>query len=142
MGVTLSPVGRLLRQWRGTRRRSQLALALHAGVSARHLSFVESGRAAPSREMVLRLATALDVPLRERNALLLAAGFAPAYRETELAAPELSAARRALDLILAHQEPYPAVVMNPRWDVVAANGAAGNFFRQFVDPERYPAPLN
>lgn len=142
MGVTPSPVGRLLRQWRGVRRRSQLALALDAGVSARHLSFVESGRAAPSRDMVLRLAAALDVPLRERNPLLLAAGFAPVYRESDLAAPELGAARRALDLILAHQEPYPAVVMNPRWEVVAANGAAGHFFGQFVDLDGYPTPLN
>lgn len=142
MGTTPSPVGRLLRHWRGARRRSQLALALDAGVSARHVSFVESGRAAPSREMVLRLASALDVPLRERNALLLAAGFAPAYAETALSAPEVAAVRQALDLILAHQEPFPAVVMNPRWDIVTANGAAARFFGQFVDLDRYPAPLN
>src|SRR5687768_13430260 len=106
---------------------SQLSLALEANVSPRHVSFVETGRAAPSREMVLQLAAALDVPLRERNALLLAAGFAPLYKESTLDTPELRAVRRALDAILAKQEPYPAVVMNRRWDILTSNGAAARF---------------
>src|SRR5262249_20593522 len=110
--------GRLLSQWRRARGKSQLDLAVEAAVSARHVSFVERGRSAPSREMVLTLATALQVPLREQNALLLAAGYAPLYRETDLDAPELEPARRALALILAHQEPYPAIVMNRYWDVI------------------------
>jgi transcriptional regulator with XRE-family HTH domain len=127
-------VGRLIKHWRQLRRKSQLALALEAGVSARHLGFVEVGRSRPSREMVLLLSEALGVPLRERNALLLAAGFAPLYRETGLAAPELARARQALELILAHQEPYPAVVMDRHWNVVTANQAAGRFFALFVAP--------
>src|SRR4029079_12881464 len=98
-------IGRLLQHWRRARGHSQMALALRAGVSTRHLGFVEVGRANPSREMVLLLAGALDVPLRERNALLVAAGFAPLYRETGLDAPGLAQARRALALILARQEP-------------------------------------
>ncbi len=107
---------------------SQLALATEADVSARHVSFVETGRAKPSREMIVRLAEVLDVPLRERNALLLAAGFAPLYREATLDAPELAPVRAALDLMLDHAEPYPAVVMNRRWDILRANGAARRFF--------------
>jgi transcriptional regulator with XRE-family HTH domain len=118
----------LLQRWRRLRRKSQLALALEADVSARHLGFVESGRANPSREMVLLLARALDVPLRERNELLVAAGYAPMYRETGLAAPELSQARKALEYILRQQEPYPAVVMDRHWNVVMTNAAAQRFF--------------
>lgn len=119
--------GRLLAGWRRLRAKSQLELAIEANVSARHVSFVETGRSIPSREMVLALATALDVPLRERNALLLAAGYAPIYREAPLDAPELEAARHALALILEHQEPYPAVVMSRHWDVLDANEAARDF---------------
>ena len=107
---------------------SQLALALEADVSPRHVSFVETGRAQPSRDMVLHLATVLDVPLRERNSLLLAAGYAPLYKESPLDAPELRAVRTALDAILAKQEPYPAVVMNRHWDIVGTNSAARVFF--------------
>jgi|RhiMethySRZTD1v2_1073278.scaffolds.fasta_scaffold06066_6 transcriptional regulator with XRE-family HTH domain len=120
--------GHLLQHWRRTRGKSQLGLALDAQVSPRHVSFVETGRSSPSREMVLTLANALNVPLREQNALLLAAGYAPAYRETRLDAPELEPARRALELILGHQEPHPAVVMNRHWDIVSANRAAQRFF--------------
>lgn len=123
-----SPVGALLQHWRRARHMSQLALATEAGVSARHLCFVETGRAKPSREMVLLLATTLGVPLRERNALLLAAGFAPVYREAALDAPEIASVRSALDAILRQQEPFPAVVMNRYWDVLAMNGAAPRFF--------------
>jgi transcriptional regulator with XRE-family HTH domain len=121
-------VGAMLAYWRKARHKSQLALATEAEISPRHLCFVETGRARPSREMVLLLASALDVPLRERNALLVAAGFAPVYRETSLDAPELGAVRAAIAAILAQQEPYPAVVMNRGWDIVATNTAAERFF--------------
>src|SRR5262245_52892710 len=125
-------VGRLIQRWRRVRGKSQLALALQAGVSARHLGFVEVGRANPSREMVLLLAGALDVPLRERNALLLAAGYAPLYRETGLDAPEMEHARKAVGLILQHQEPFPAVVMDAYWNIVRTNAAADRFFSRLV----------
>src|SRR5437764_3336988 len=114
-----------LRRWREHRERSQLDLAGHAEISQRHLSFLELGRAAPSREMVLRLAAALDVPLRQQNALLVAAGFAPVWRETALAAPELSPVQRALDYMLAQQEPFPAVVVDRHWNLLRANQGAG-----------------
>lgn len=140
-------VGSLLREWRAARRVSQLDLALEAGVSARHLSYVETGKAQPSREMIARLADTLDMPLRERNALLIAAGYAPRYAETDLNTPELTQVRRAIDLIVEHQEPYPAFVLNRRWDVLLANRAAArvadfliggsahaNMLRQFFDP--------
>src|SRR5688572_631016 len=107
MGVVRaeSSFGTLLQRWRRVRGKSQLDLAMEAQVSPRHVSFVETGRSTPSREMILTLSSALDVPLRERNALLAAAGYAPVYRETKLDAPEMEPARRALALILAHQEP-------------------------------------
>ena len=114
-------VGSALRDWRRRRRLSQLDLAGRAGVSTRHLSFVETGRSRPSPELLLHLAEHLDVPLRERNALLLAAGYAPTYAETDLAAPELAPVKDALDRVLAAHEPYPAVVVDRRWDVVALN---------------------
>src|SRR5215467_10561197 len=101
-----SPCGALLRQWRNLRKLSQLDLAVKAGVSARHVCFLETGRAQPSREMLMLLAGVLDVPLRERNALLHAAGFADLYRVTDLAAPEMAPARRALEFVLARLEPY------------------------------------
>lgn len=121
-------VGPLLKHWRNARRLSQLALAAEAEVSIRHLCFIETGRSAPSRAMVLKLAEVLDVPLRERNTLLLAAGFAPVYEESALDAPELAAVRGALDAILAQQEPYPALVMNRDWDILHTNAAAVRFF--------------
>ena len=113
--------GEHLRQWRQRRRMSQLDLAHEAEISTRHLSFVETGRSAPSREMVLRLAERLDVPLRERNALLVAAGFAPMYRERPLDDPALAAARRAVDLILKGHEPHPALAVDRHWNLVAHN---------------------
>jgi transcriptional regulator with XRE-family HTH domain len=116
-------VGDLLREWRGRRRMSQLDLACEADISSRHLSFVETGRATPSREMVLHLAERLDVPLRERNALLVAAGYAPVFPERPLADPALSAARRAVDLVLTGHEPYPALAVDRHWTLVAANRA-------------------
>ncbi|MGF1629029.1 MAG: helix-turn-helix domain-containing protein [Kiloniellaceae bacterium] len=118
-----SPAGELLRGWRRRRRLSQLDLALAAEVSQRHLSFVESGRAAPSREMVLRLAEPLDIPLRERNALLAAAGFAPVYRERALDDPALAAPRRAVELILTGHEPHPALAVDRHWNMIFANRA-------------------
>jgi transcriptional regulator with XRE-family HTH domain len=129
-------VGALLQYWRKARHLSQLALATEAEISARHLCFLETGRAKPSREMVLLLASVLDVPLRERNALLLAAGFAPMYMETSLHAPELATVRSALDAILQQQEPFPAVVMNRHWDIVTANRAASRFFEFLLGDRR------
>jgi transcriptional regulator with XRE-family HTH domain len=110
-----------LRGWRQRRRLSQLELALEAGVSARHVSFVETGRSRPSAEMVLRLADELDVPFRERNRLMLAAGYAPVYRERPFDDPELEPVREALKLILAGHEPYPALVVDRAWNLVAGN---------------------
>lgn len=140
----MSDVGGLLRQWRKSRRLSQLALAAEADVSLRHLCFIETGRARPSRVMVLRLADALDVPLRERNALLLAAGFAPAYRESPMEAPVLAAVRGALAAILAQQEPYPAVVMDREWNIRQANDAANRLFDLLTAgrPAGPPGPAN
>lgn len=124
----MSDVGVLLQQWRKARRLSQLALAADAAVSVRHLCFIETGRSRPSRTMVLKLAEVLDVPLRDRNTLLLAAGFAPVYQESALDAPSLAAVGEAIAAILAQQEPFPAVVMNRDWDIQHSNGAAAFFF--------------
>lgn len=118
-------VGSLLRVWRERRRLSQLDLALAADISTRHLSFVETGRSRPSAEMVQHLAECLEVPLRERNALLLAAGFAPAHHERDLNAPEMAPVRQAIERLLAGHEPYPALVVDRGWRVVAANRGLG-----------------
>ncbi len=140
----VSEVGSLLKQWRGARRLSQLALASEADVSIRHLSFVETGRSNPSRQMVLKLAEVLDVPLRERNTLLLSAGFAPEYRESGLEEPELAAVRQALDTILLQQEPFPALVMDRSWDIRRTNAAARRFFALLQDgsTQEPPGPPN
>ena len=116
-------VGELLRDWRQRRRMSQLLLAAEADISTRHLSFVESGRALPSREMVMHLAERLDVPLRARNMLLVAAGYAPLFRERPLTDPQLAAAREAVELVLKGHEPYPALAIDRHWTIVAANHA-------------------
>jgi len=121
--TTARPAGELLRDWRQRRRMSQLTLAVEANVSTRHLSFVESGRAAPSREMILHLSEHLDIPLRERNRLLLAAGFAPGYEERALSDPELRAAHQAMSAVLDGHDPYPAIAIDRRWTLVAANRA-------------------
>ena len=126
--------GPLLRQWRTRRRLSQLELALEAGVSTRHLSFIETGRAQPSREMVLLLARALDVPLRDRNDLLTTAGYAPIYRASSLDAPALAQVRRALDFILRQQEPYPALVLDRHWNVLQVNEGSARVQAAFLDP--------
>lgn len=149
-GGRVAPLGRLLREWRMARRLSQLELSLEAGISTRHLSCVETGKAQPSRELIVRLADALDVPLRERNALLVAGGFAPRYPESALETPALAQVRRAIDAILTQQEPYPAFLLNRRWDILDTNAAGrrvnryvlggrdsrhDNMLRQFFDPD-------
>src|SRR5919202_3775689 len=131
--------GSSIRWWRTRRGLSQLDLASAAGTTQRHVSFLESGRAQPSREMVLRLAAALDVPLRQQNALLLAAAFAPAWRESDLAAPELATVTQALDYMLAQQEPFPAVVVDRRWNLLRANAAAGRLTAFLTGPRPAPA---
>jgi len=135
------PFGDSLRHWRQHRRLSQLDLALQADVSPRHLSFVETGRSLPSREMVLRLAARLDVPLRERNALLVAAGYAPMYRERPLDHPDLASARRAVDTILKSHEPYPALAIDRHWNLVAANAMVPHLLAG-ADPALLAAPVN
>jgi len=143
--TVLSPphtVGGLLRDWRQRRRMSQLDLSVEADVSTRHLSFVETGRSKPSRELVLHLAEHLEVPLRDRNALLLAAGYAPGYHESSLDAPEMAPVRDALDKILASQHPFPAVVVDHRWDLVAGNRAAYGILADGVAPELLAPPVN
>ncbi|WP_426570795.1 helix-turn-helix domain-containing protein [Aquihabitans sp. McL0605] len=134
-------VGPLVKEWRGRRRRSQLDLALEVGVSARHLSFVETGRSRPSPELVLTLAHHLDVPLRERNALLLAAGYAPRYQETPLDDPAMDQVRSSLTRLLAAHDPYPGVVIDARWDIVLANEAAG-LLTAVLPPELAAPPVN
>jgi transcriptional regulator with XRE-family HTH domain len=136
-----APLGTLLKDWRRRRRLSQLDLALEAGVSARHLSFLETGRSKPSREMVLHLSEQLDVPLRDRNQLLLAAGFAPAYAERAIDAPEMTPVRAALDRVLKGHEPYPAVVVDRWWDLAAANAGIALFTAE-VAPYLMEPPVN
>lgn len=118
-------VGELLRGWRQHRRRSQLDLANEAEISTRHLSCVETGRARPSRQFVLHVAEHLDLPLRARNELLIAAGYAPVYGQTDLDAPEMVHVREAIDLVLAHAEPFPSLVVDRRWNLVRANAGIG-----------------
>jgi transcriptional regulator with XRE-family HTH domain len=139
--ATKGNAGELLRDWRNRRRMSQLELALEAGISARHLSFVETGRSQPSREMVLTLAEHLQVPLREQNALLLAAGYAPVFSETSLDSEEMEPVRRALDAILSGHEPYPAVIVDREWEVVASNRPA-QLLLEGVPEELLAPPLN
>ncbi|MGH8453085.1 MAG: helix-turn-helix domain-containing protein [Nevskiales bacterium] len=132
--IPASAFGGLLREWRSLRKLSQLELSLQAGISQRHLSFLESGRSHPSREMVLGLTETLDIPLRERNALLGAAGFAPLYRERSLQVAEMEPVRRALELTLRHHEPYPAVVVDRDWNLVLQNNTSLRFFGLLGDP--------
>ncbi|UTY58004.1 helix-turn-helix domain-containing protein [Massilia sp. erpn] len=131
-------IGILLREWRAARRLSQLDLALDAELSARHLSYIETGKAQPSREVLGRLAQALDMPLRERNALLVAAGYAPHYPESALGAPAMARIEQAIGLMLKQQEPYPAFLLNRYWDIVAANGAALRLNRFLLDGRDSP----
>lgn len=130
MNTNSSHAGHLLRDWRAARRLSQLDLALEVGVSLRHLSYLENGKSQPSRDMVVRLADALAMPLREKNGLLIAAGFAPLYRESRLTDPAMKPVNRAIEFILEHQNPYPAFALNRHWDVVMLNRAAIAVFGQ------------
>jgi transcriptional regulator with XRE-family HTH domain len=141
MSTMQADVGAMLRDWRQRRRMSQLDLALEAEVSARHLSFVETGRSRPSREMVTRLARQLEVPPREQNALLVAAGYAPVFPERSLDDPELAAVRDAVDLILAGHEPVPALVIDRGWNLVASNRGA-TMLLAGVAPALLEPPVN
>ena len=134
-------MGELLRWWREQRRLSQLALSIQAEISTRHLSFVETGRAAPSREMVLRLAEQLAVPLRQRNSLLLAVGYAPSYGETGLESPEMAAVRAAVRQVLTGHEPFPALAMDRHWNLVDANTSLGRMIGDAA-PELLTPPVN
>jgi transcriptional regulator with XRE-family HTH domain len=135
------PVGDLLREWRQRRRMSQLDLALEADISTRHLSFLETGRSQPSREMVLLLAEKLDIPLREQNIMLVSAGFAPVYSERSLDDPALAGMRRAVDLVLKGHDPYPALAVDRHWSLVAANEALMSLVTG-VDPALLKPPVN
>ena len=141
MSTTPLPIGEHLKQWRQRRRLSQLDLALDAEISTRHLSFVETGRSRPSREMVLHIAERLEIPLRERNILLLAAGYAPQFTERSLDDPALAAARRAVDVVLAGHEPYPALAIDRHWSLVAANRMVAVFLEGMPEAMLAP-PLN
>ena len=141
MTTATVPLGTLLRDWRRRRRLSQLDLALEAGVSARHLSFVETGRSRPSADMVLQLAEELDVPLRNRNQLLLAAGHAPVFEQHDLEDPEMAPVRRAIDLILDGHDPYPAVVIDRAWEMLGANRAVALLIAG-VAPDLLEPPVN
>ena len=136
------PVGDLLRVWRQRRRMSQLDLALEAEISQKHLSFVESGRSAPSREMVLNLAERLELPLRERNAMLLSAGYAPIFPERSLDDPALQPARAAIDLVLKGHEPYPALAIDRHWTLVASNAAVPPLLAGVVEQTLLEPPIN
>lgn len=139
--MTTVTVGELLRQWRERRRLSQLELSIEAEVSTRHISFVETGRSQPSRDLILHLSEHLDVPLRERNRLLLAAGFAPVYAETALDQPRMAAARNAVRQILTGHEPYPAVVVDRAWNLVDGNESL-RLLTDLVAPDLLAPPAN
>jgi transcriptional regulator with XRE-family HTH domain len=136
-----TPFGELLRHWRKKQGSSQLDLALMADVSQRHLSFLESGRSAPTQEMILRLAGVLELSLRTQNLLLSAAGFSPAYSETNLEAPEMQPIRQALDFMLRQQEPYPALVMDRHWNLMTTNQSAQILLGSLIDLSALPAAM-
>ncbi|WP_331609507.1 helix-turn-helix transcriptional regulator [Povalibacter sp.] len=139
--LSARPVGEMLREWRQRRRMSQLDFALEADISTRHLSFVETGRAQPSRDMLLHLAELLDVPLRERNTLLVAGGFAPTFAARALDDPALTAAREAIDMVLKGHEPYPALAIDRHWNLVAANSSVSPLLAG-ASPELLQPPIN
>ena len=141
LGRSAPQIGNLLREWRNRRRMSQLDLAGEADISTRHLSFLETGRSQPSREMLLHLAERLDVPLRERNTLLISAGFAPMFPERTLDDPALTPARRTIDLVLAGHEPYPALAIDRHWNLVASNRAVAPLLAG-IHPALLKPPLN
>ena len=131
--------GTLLKLWRNQRGFSQLDLAVTSQVSQRHISFLESGRAKPSREMVLQLATVLEIPLRQQNLMLTVAGFAPIHTQTDLSAPEMTSLRKALDFMLQKQEPYPAFVVDRYWNLILTNNAATRLLTTFIDADKLQA---
>ena len=135
-------LGDLLRYWRRQRGKSQLDLSLDTGISQRHLSFVESGRSVPSRDLLSIVSDKLDIPLRERNVLLLASGYAPIYEESSWEAVEMAAVTKAIDRMLLQQEPHPALVLDRYWNVIKTNEAAPRFFGSFVDLEARQRPRN
>jgi transcriptional regulator with XRE-family HTH domain len=135
-------LGELLRYWRDARGKSQFDLSLDSGLSQRHLSFIESGRSTPSRRALLDIARVLDIPLRERNTLLLSAGYAPTFAESEWSAPEMQSLTKALERVLRQHEPYPAVVMDRHWHVVMRNESAPRFFSHFIDLDARKPPRN
>ncbi|OHV84892.1 helix-turn-helix domain-containing protein [Rhizobium sp. LCM 4573] len=142
MTIAVRSLGDYLRDWRRRRHMSQLDLALEADISQRHLSFIESGRSQPSREMLLHLAERLGVPLRERNPMLLAAGFAPVFAERSLDDPALAPARRAVDMVLKGHEPFPALAVDRHWQLVAANGALAPLLAGVADQSLLEPPVN
>ena len=135
-------LGDLLKQWRGVRGRSQLDISVDTGISQRQISFIESGRSVPSRSTLMGIAQALEVPLRERNALLLAAGYAPQFSDAAWNSDEMKSVNKALQRMMAQHEPYPAIVMDRYWNVLLTNDAAPRFFNCFIDLAQRPTPRN
>jgi transcriptional regulator with XRE-family HTH domain len=135
-------LGDLLKEWRGLRRRSQLDVSVDTGISQRQISFIESGRSVPSRPTLMSIAQALDIPLRERNVLLLAAGYAPLYSDAAWNSDEMKSISKALQRVIAQHEPYPAIVMDRYWNVLLTNSAAPQFFNCFIDMSARPSPRN
>lgn len=140
--AAVSQLGELLRYWRQQRGKSQLDLSMDTGISQRHLSFVESGRSVPSRDLLSVVSDALSIPLRERNVLLLASGFAPQYSEESLDTGQMAIVMRAINRMLEQHEPHPALVLDRWWNVIRSNDAAPRFFRSFIDLEKRPKPRN
>ena len=140
--LAVPQLGVLLRYWRQERGKSQLDLSMDTGFSQRHLSFVESGRSAPSRDFLSIVSDALNIPLRERNVLLQASGFAPQFSEQSIDAGQMAVVTRAIDRMLQQHEPHPALVLDRHWNVIRTNGAAPRFFGSFVDLEKRPKPRN
>ena len=135
-------LGALLRSWRQERGKSQLDLSLDTGISQRHLSFVESGRSVPSRDFLATVSDALNIPLRERNVLLLASGYAPLYNEQSMDAEQMAIVTQAIDRMLEQHEPHPALVLDRYWNVILTNQAAPQFFSSFIDLQARPKPRN
>lgn len=146
MGTQSTPavpqLGQLLRYWRQERGKSQLDLSFDTGISQRHLSFVESGRSSPSRDFLSIVSDALNIPLRERNVLLLASGYAPQYSEQNMDAAQMAIVTRAIDRMLQQHEPHPALVLDRHWNVIRTNQATPRFFASFIDLEARPKPRN
>jgi transcriptional regulator with XRE-family HTH domain len=141
-GPTAGDLGRQLRAWRGIRGKSQLELSFDTGISQRQISFIESGRSTPGRRTLIDIADALDVPFRERNSLMLAAGYAPLYAADDIDGPAMKSIRHALSRMLTQHEPYPAVVMDRYWNVVMTNDASPRFFNSFIDMAAHQTPRN